>query len=144
MLTDDCDTKLMHGDLTGRIIGGFYAVYDELGYGFLESVYRNALVYELLQRGLSASIETPVDVWYKGQRVGHYRADIIVAETVVIEAKASRAIDEADRKQLMNYLRATNLEVGLLLHFGPKAAFQRIVFENQRKRASNASAAINV
>jgi len=130
---ENSSSTLTHGDLTGRIINAFYAVYDELGYGFLESVYRGALAYELRERGLALSVEEPVDVWYKGTKIGHYRADIVIERRIVIEVKAAKATDESDRRQLLNYLRATKLEVGLLLHFGPKAAFQRLVFENKRK-----------
>ncbi len=130
---------LAHGETSGQIIGAFYAVYDELGHGFLESVYRKALVYELERRGLAVATEAPVDVWYKGTKVGHYRADAIIDEVVVVEVKAGKASDDADRRQLLNYLRATSLEVGLLLHFGPKPAFHRMIFEDRRKGAGRSA-----
>ena len=128
-------SKLADAELTGRIINAFYAVYDELGYGFLESTYCNAFAYELTQRGLSVAREVPIEVFYKTVRVGYYRADQIIEGRVVVEAKATRSLEHADWRQLLNVLRGTRLEVGLLLHFGPKASFKRLVFENRRKRA---------
>ena len=97
-------------------------------------MYRNALAYELEKRGVACAREVPVEVWYKGQKIGHFRADLVVEQCIVLEVKASKSVDDADRRQLLNYLRATQLELGLLLHFGPKAAFQRLIFENQPKR----------
>jgi GxxExxY protein len=129
------EPTLKEADLTGKIINAFYTVYDELGYGFLETVYTGAICIELTNRGVAFSREGPIDVFYKGIKVGHYKADIIVAERVVIEVKASRTTDDSDRRQLLNYLRATSLELGLMLHFGPKANFQRLIFENDRKRS---------
>ena len=126
---------LTDGDLTGKIINAFYAAYDELGYGFLESVYSAAMAYELERRGLKFTREASVDVYYRGFKVGHFRTDIVVEGRVLVEIKASRSIDESDRRQILNYLRATNLEVALLLHFGPKANFLRLIFENTRKRS---------
>ena len=130
-----CDPKieLIEGDLTGKIINAFYQVYDGLGYGFLESVYRSALALELASQGLVSVREAVADVFYKGTKVGHFKADLIVEQRVVVEVKASKTIGEEDEKQVRNYLRATNLEVALLLHFGPKANFRRSVFENGRK-----------
>ena len=124
---------LIQGELTERIIGSFFKVYDVLGFGFLESVYRRALVYELRKHGLRVECEVVIDVWYESELVGHFKADMIVEGKVIVENKASRLILAEDRKQLMNYLRATNVEVGLLLHFGPRAAFQRIAYTNRAK-----------
>lgn len=124
---------LLESDLTDRIIGAFFHVYDVLGFGFLESVYTRALAYELKQRGVRVECEVLIDVWYGSQRVGRFKADMIVAERVLVENKASQQIVPADRKQLMNYLRATSIEVGLLLHFGPKAGFQRVAYSNRAK-----------
>lgn len=126
---------LTDGDLTGRIINVFYRAYDELGYGFVEKVYANTLAIELACAGIAFEREVPVDVYYKGQKVGHYRADFVIERRIVLELKACRAVDDADRRQLLNYLRATSLELGLLLHFGPKPAFKRLIFENRRKHA---------
>jgi GxxExxY protein len=82
---------------------------------------------------MAFQVQTPVDVYYRDRRVGYFKSDLIVTGTVVVEAKATKALDESDRRQLLNYLRSTKLEVGLLLHFGPKPQFQRMVFSNDRK-----------
>jgi GxxExxY protein len=125
--------RLLEGDLTGRIINAFYATYDELGFGFLESVYANSFEHELRVRGMSVLREPAIDVWFKGKKVGHFRADMVVDGKVLIEIKASRTLDASDHKQVLSYLRGTDLEVALLLHFGPKAAFHRSILENPRK-----------
>jgi GxxExxY protein len=122
--------SLVHGDLTREIIGGFYEVYNTFGYGFLESVYSRALYLELTSRGLHVQREVPIDVYYKGQRVGKFRVDMLVEYRVVIETKASRWVVQADRDQLLNCLRSSCLEVGLLLHFGPRPRFHRRVARN--------------
>ncbi len=124
---------LLESGLTDQIIGAFFHVYDVLGFGFLESVYTHALAYELRQRGMHVECEVVIDVWYGSQLVGRFKADMIVEERVLVENKASQQVVAADRKQLMNYLRGTSIEVGLLLHFGPKAGFQRIVYSNRAK-----------
>ena len=120
-------TDLLHGDITGEIIAAFYAVYNELGFGFIESVYVRALAIELFQRRMNVAREVPVTVYYKGVTVGTYRADLVVSDTVVVEAKAGEHMAESDRLQLVNYLRASGKEVGLLLHFGPKATLKRVI-----------------
>ena len=126
-------TQLKEAEATSAIISAFYAVYDGLGYGFLESVYCAALQIELDSRGMAFQVQTPVDVYYRNRRVGYFKSDLIVTGKIVVEVKATKALDESDRRQLLNYLRSTNLEVGLLLHFGPKPQFQRVVFSNDRK-----------
>jgi len=120
-------TELLHGDITGEIISAFYAVYNELGFGFLESVYVRALAIELFQRRMNVAREVPVTVYYKGVTVGTYRADLLVSDTVVVDVKASEHTMDHDRPQLINYLRASNKEVGLLLYFGPKAILKRVI-----------------
>jgi GxxExxY protein len=120
-------TELLHGDITGEIISAFYTVYNELGHGFLDAVYVRALAIELFQRRMNVAREVPVTVFYKGVTVGTYRADLVVADTVIVEVKAGEHTSEADRPQLLNYLRASGKEVGLLLHFGPKAALRRVI-----------------
>jgi len=119
--------ELLHGDITGEIISAFYAVYNELGYGFIESVYTRALAIELFQRRMNVAREVPVTVYYKGVTVGTYRADLLVSDTVVVEAKAGEQTSDYDRIQLLNFLRASGKEVGLLLHFGPKAILKRVI-----------------
>ena len=124
---------LLERRLTGAIITCFYRVYDELGFGFLESVYVRALLIELTARGIQAQREAVIDVFYRGVEVGHFRADLLVEGKVIVEVKASLLVTEADRKQLLNYLRGTSLELGLLLHFGQKASFQRFIYTNKAR-----------
>ena len=123
---------LLERELTEKIIGGFYHVYNVLGYGFLEPVYARSLAFELTRRGLHVQREVYVDVYYEGLKVGKYRADILVEGRVVVEVKATASLVRADRDQLMNYLRCSCLEVGLLIHFGPSPSFRRVVAENSR------------
>lgn len=121
-------TRHNFDDGTHEIIGAFYAVYNELRYGFLESVYAGALEVEFRARGIAYVREHSLEVRYKGSVVGMYRADFLVGGQVVVEVKATRQLSDADRKQLLHYLRGTNQRVGLLLHFGPEANFHRMVF----------------
>lgn len=123
----------LHSDLTERIISCFYEVYNRLGYGFLEKVYERALLEELRLRGIAADAQVHVTVRYKGRDVGDYAADIVVEETVLVELKAAEAICDAHEAQLINYLHATNLEVGLILNFGKKPEVRRRIFTNDRK-----------
>jgi len=122
-----------HRELTEKIIGVFYEVYNELGHGFLESVYEEAMAVALPQAGLKVERQVPLRVTFRGVVVGDFRADLLVESAVLLELKASRDIDPAHEAQLLNYLRATEIEVGLLLNFGPKPQFKRLVFENSRK-----------
>jgi GxxExxY protein len=124
---------MLHEELTGKIIGAFYTVYNTLGHGFLEKVYENALVLELRKQGMIAEQQKRIDVFYAGQRVGEYFADIIVEGCVVLELKAAEAIAPEHEAQLINYLKGTALEVGLLLNFGPKPQFVRRIFTNDQK-----------
>lgn len=119
--------ELVEKRLTGDIIGAFYEVYNELRYGFLEAVYRDALAIELGLRGVAIEREVPLQVRFKGRPVGRYRADLLVRGVVLVEIKAGKAPDPNGGAQLLNYLRATDLRVGLLLYFGPEPRFQRIV-----------------
>ena len=126
---------MIEEQLTHRIIGAFYRVFDTLGHGFVESVYRRALLHELGKQHLAAESEYPIDVWYDEICVGQFRADLVIERKVIAELKASASAADADSKQLLNYLRATDMEVGLLLHFGPRAAFKRFYSSNARKPA---------
>ena len=128
---------LLHQDLSSLIIKTFYEVCNELGYGFLEKVYQNALLIELKNRGLQVSSNEKIKVYYKGENVGDYYADIIVNNTIIVELKATEIIVEAFENQLLKYLRGTDCEVGLLLNFGKKPEFKRRVFENKRKIRKN-------
>jgi len=125
--------NFIHSDLTSKIIKGFYNVYNTLGYGFLEKVYENALAVELGKMGLDCVLQQPVDVYYDGVKVGLYVCDLIVEDLVIVEVKAAENICEEHEAQLVNYLRATDIEVGLLLNFGKKAQFKRKVFSSEFK-----------
>ena len=122
-----------HRDITELIIKAFYAVYNALGYGFLEKVYENAMVLELRKLGLEVVPQASIRVYYDGQRIGEYNADLLVAELVIVELKATRALTQDHEAQLLNYLKATSYEVGLLLNFGPKPQMKRKVYDNERK-----------
>lgn len=125
---------LLHEEITDTIIKCFYKVYNELGFGFLEKVYENALLFELRSLGLKAEKQIPVQVYYLGINVGNYFADIIVNDKVIIEIKAGEnGLVEEHELQLINYLRATDIEVGLLLSFGKKPVFKRKIFTNNNK-----------
>ena len=127
-------TVLKHSDLTDRIIGVFYDVYNELGHGFLESAYAEAMVIALEDVGLAVAREVPVPVWFRGRKAGQYFADLMVEDTILLELKAARSLDGTHEAQLLHYLRATNLEVGLLLNFGARPQFRRLLFDNERKK----------
>jgi GxxExxY protein len=124
---------LQHRELTEKIIGLFYDVYNELGFGFLESVYEEAMGIALTDAGLKIQRQYPVPVWFRGRQIGDFKADLLVEEKIILELKAARSMDLAYEKQLLNYLRGTRLEVGLLLNFGPRAEFRRLAFSNERK-----------
>ena len=111
----------------------FYEVYNELGNGFLESVYEEAMAIAHAHAGLHVERQKPLKVTFRGIVIGDFRADVIVERAVILELKAAPAIDPAHEAQLLNYLRATEIEVGLLMNFGPKANFRRLVFENSPK-----------
>jgi GxxExxY protein len=121
-------------ELTDRIIKIFYKVYDKLGYGFLEKVYQNAMMIEFKRAGINATAQSPIRVLYDKEIVGEYFADILVDEKVIVEKKASRSLTQDNEAQLLNYLKATDVEVGLLLNFGPKAELKRKLFDNFRKK----------
>jgi GxxExxY protein len=124
---------LKHGDLTEKLIGIFYNIHNELGHRFLESVYEQAFSVALAENGIFFQRQIAVPVWFHGQKVGDFRADLMVDGKVLVELKTGRDIEPAWEKQLLNYLRATEIEVGLLFNSGPNAQFKRYVFENARK-----------
>jgi len=119
--------------LTDKIIKAFYKVYNALGYGFLEKVYENALLIELRKECLEATAQAPIKVLYDNQMVGEYFADILVQNSVIVEIKAVRCFAPEHEAQLLNYLKATEIEVGLLLNFGIKPEVKRKAFNNPRK-----------
>jgi GxxExxY protein len=122
-----------HKEITDLIIKAFYAVYGTLGYGFLEKVYVTALVIELRKLGLQVASEVAIKVYYLGHEVGDYSADLLVAGVVLVEVKAAQALAVEHHAQLLNYLKATPYEVGLLLNFGPKPDVKRKAYDNVRK-----------
>ena len=128
-------TDLKHGLITDKILGVFYDVYNELGYGFIESVYHRSLVLALKSVGLDVCSKVPIPVWFRGVRVGRFEADVLVENCVLLELKATRALDWSHRAQLINYLRATEIEVGLLLNFGERPEFKRVIFDNLKKHS---------
>ena len=119
-----------YSDITEKIIKSFYKVYNTLGYGFLEKVYENALFIELEAMGLSVEKQEQIQVYYEGEEVGEYYADLMVEECVIVELKAAETLCEEHEFQLINYLKATEIEVGLLLNFGKKPELKRKVFSN--------------
>ena len=124
---------MKHKALTEEIIKVFYRVYNTLGYGFLEKVYENAMTIEFKKEGLPAVQQSPIDVIYENELVGQYFADIIVDEKIIVEIKAKKNLMAEDEAQLLNYLKATDKEVGLLINFGPKPEISRKVFDNTKK-----------
>ena len=122
-----------HEDLTRRIIEVFYKVYNTLGYGFLEKVYENALVIEFRKSGLAAKPQAPIKVVYDQQIIGEYFVDILAEDCVIVEIKAVKSLVKEHEAQLLNYLKASQMEVGLLFNFGPKPEIKRKVFDNRRK-----------
>ena len=124
---------MLHEELTNSIICAFFNVYNALGHGFLEKVYENALALELRKTGHSATQQESVKVFYDGEQVGEYYADIIVNGLVILELKSAETLKNEHFAQLTNYLNATDKEVGLLLNFGKKPEFKRIVLGNESK-----------
>ena len=124
---------MKHEELTEDIIKIFFKVYNTLGYGFLEKIYENAMMIEFRKAGIPAESQSSIEVTYEGEIVGEHAADIIVDSKVIIELKAAKKIAEDHHAQLLNYLKATDIEVGLLLNFGPKPEISRKVFDNFRK-----------
>ena len=131
------NTDLKHGLITDQILSVFYDVYNELGNGFLESVYHRSLVIALKSAGLKVCSQMDVPVSFRGHRVGNFVADVLVENCVLLELKAARKLELSHEKQLLNYLRATEIEVGLLLNFGEKPEFKRLIFDNLKKRTRN-------
>ena len=125
--------RFKHGDITQKVIRVFYEVYNELGHGFLESVYEKSLEIALNSIGLKVCRQIEIPVSFRGQLVGDFSADMLVEGCVLVELKAARSLDTSHTAQLLNYLRATDIEVGLLLNFGLKPEFKRLIFDNPRK-----------
>jgi GxxExxY protein len=128
------NSNYKHATITDKIIGAFYTVYNELGYGFLERVYENALFIELEKAGLKVEKQCKISVYYEGKVVGDYYADLKVEDRIIVELKAAESLCEEHEAQLINYLKATHAEIGLLLNFGKKAEIKRKAFSNQFKK----------
>jgi GxxExxY protein len=124
----------LHADVTDVVLKGFYEVYNELGGGFLESVYHKAFAIALRQAGLAVSTQVAVPVHFRGAVVGDFIADLTVNDRVLLELKAVSSLDKAHEGQLLNYLRATDFETGLLPNFGPRPEFKRFVLMNKNKK----------
>ena len=124
---------MLHEEVTGAIIGAFYEVHHDLGYGFLEAIYEHAMILSLETRGLSVERQMPISVRYRGKVLGDFVADLVVERFVLVELKVARVVEPVHMPQVINYLRATRIEVGLLLNFGPKPLFRRLIMTNDRK-----------
>ncbi len=124
----------LHQEITEKIIKGYYKVYNTLGYGFLEKVYENSLAIELKNMGLDIKCQQPIKVMYENNIVGEYFADILVNNLIIIELKACSELNNEHECQLINYLKATNIELGLLMNFGKKAEYKRKVYMNKYKK----------
>ena len=127
------NADLKHRELTQKIIGVFYEVYNELGHGFLESVYQKSLCLALNEAGFMVHSPVDIPVYFRGRQVGDFEGDVLVEKCVLLELKAVRTLDSSHQAQLLNYLRATDIEIGVLLNFGVKPEFKRLVYDNLRK-----------
>lgn len=123
-------TELLRKKLSKRIIGAYYYVYHTLGFGFLEKVYENAFTIELNSLSLTFQTQKPIEVYYKSEKVGLYIADIVIEDKIIIELKAAESLCPEHEYQLLNYLKATDIELGFLFNFGKKPQFKRLVFAN--------------
>ena len=127
------NADLKHRELTQKIIGVFYEVYNELGHGFIESVYQKSLILALTETGLIVHSPVDIPVYFRSYQVGAFEADVLVEKCVLLELKAAHSIHSSHQAQLLNYLRATDIEIGVLLNFGVKPEFKRLVYDNLRK-----------
>lgn len=125
---------MKHEKITEKIINAAYIVHGELGWGFLEKVYQKAMKLEMERLGLGVATETPITVYYRGEVIGDYVADLTVEDKVIAELKSVKTLNEAHEAQLLNYLKATHIEVGLLINFGGSVKIIRKVFDNSRKK----------
>ncbi|KAF0142910.1 MAG: hypothetical protein FD122_176 [Stygiobacter sp.] len=124
---------MLHEEITSQIIKAFYKVNNTLGFGFLEKVYENAMKLELMNLGLKVEQQKNIRVYYEGKEIGDYYADLLVNDCVIVELKVADILCEEHEAQLINYLKATKIEVGLLMNFGKKAEFRRKIFSNENK-----------
>lgn len=124
---------MLHEQVSEKVIGTFYDVYNELGHGFLESVYESAMVLAVREAGLSVQQQVEIPVWFRGHRIGVFHADLLVEGVLIVELKAVRSFDPSHEAQLLNYLRGTAIEIGLLLNFGVRPEVKRKIYDNPRK-----------
>lgn len=125
---------MKNSELTDKILNAYYEVYNTLGYGFLEKVYERAMVILIQNMGLKVRAQHPIEVYFDDVQIGQYFADLLVEDIVIVELKANEVLIDIDEAQLLNYLKATEIEVGLLLNFGPKPTFKRKIFDNHLKK----------
>lgn len=130
------ERRYKHQELTEQIIGVFYEVYNELGQGFLEKIYEEAMARVLKARGFQVQQQASIPAWFRGETIGVYDADLVINSVVLVELKACKAIDPSHEAQLLHYLRSTEIEIGLLLNFGPRPQVRRLAFDNSRKKIS--------
>jgi GxxExxY protein len=126
-------TNLLHKSTTDVILKVYYEIYNELGPGFLEKVYQNAMYFDLIARGYKVEAQKQIKVYFKKQLIGDYFADLLVEDKVIVELKACELLMNAHVAQTMNYLKATEIEVGLMLNFGEEPEFKRVIYTNDRK-----------
>jgi GxxExxY protein len=135
------DSHLKHGRITEIILASFFCVFRELGHGFIEPVYEAAVIIDLTARGLFVRPHVPLPVRFRGHLIGEFRPDLLVENCVIVELKAARFPEPKAIAQLLNYLKASEFEVGLLLNFGPSPGFRRLVLDNERKMQPQAGSA---
>jgi GxxExxY protein len=124
----------LYKNVSDRVIRIFYEVYNDLGYGFLEKVYQNAMYFELKKEGYKVEAQKRINVFYKNQLVGEYFADIVINDVIILELKACECLMDMHKAQLINYLKATETEIGLLLNFGENPEIKRLIYTNDRKK----------
>ena len=130
---------MKHEALTEQLIGVFYTIYNELGHGFLESIYQKAFAVVLTEKGLRFQEQAPIEVVYHGVPLGDFKAGLIAESSVLIELRAVKALEDAHERQVLNYLKSTNIEVALLLNFGPRPQVRRLVLDNELKVAKSSA-----
>ena len=133
------DSTLKYQELSDKIIAVFFKVYNTLGYGFLEKIYENAMMIEFRKESIKAVAQVPIKVKYDNEIIGEYFADVLVDNKIIIEVKATSALIKEHEAQLLNYLKATDIEVGLLVNFGPKLEFKRKIYDNEKKTSQKES-----
>jgi GxxExxY protein len=126
-------TPLLHHDVSDKTLRAFHQVHHELGFGYSENIYVSAMARALTDLGLSVERQKAITVHFRGDAIGMFKADLIVESAVMLELKAMRQPEPAFEAQLLNYLRATPIEVGLLLYFNPKPLKKRLIYTNDRK-----------